>query len=543
MSDYKPLDGTADVLPVGLQPTPFGEVWQALQQVAASVWDVDPSVYRAGMAWLWYAVNHPDDLASDSLRALLVAVLISEQAPLVKDWQTNAELVEYLRVWRTYSPTYAKLEAIFATFGARVEVRPISDAESQGVVPVTDRRLAFYLRVEEFDAERPLTLDDVYQIAVRATPLGSRPVPYFALVGSSDVFAGPASAGLVRALWASESAEPVTPPTPAYTEITLYMASGTKYTQGGVTSAFTTGVTSTYCYKLYTDEECTIEWDGYDYSNNYVVGGYRISDGEWVEYIDSVAEMPSESSPTKIGYKIGYILMDFSRLWLCTNYNTSGYVGVNVTKIVVRIYPKEQQYYSLYGGASGSVYNNVTISNGGSRYLYGIPNKSSNSLIVPWDGSDASLPTITLQAVLGSAGNLVSGLSLLTDLSSFIIQNFSGASREFRAVVFTLSKPTIISYTNTTNTVVTVNRSTPATLYDDDGNMIPYNANYNYITLGAFSTSGRFYGTFGAAVTDSWAIVQKLKLTANGSGNLQVEFVGSQTLSINKIWYIKTPIS
>ena len=210
MSEFKPLDGSADVLPVGLQPTPFGEVWQALQQVAASVWNADPSVYRAGMAWLWYAVNHPDDLASDSLRALLVAALISEQAPMVKDWQTNAELVEYLRIWRTYSPTYAKLEAIFATFGARVEVRPISDAESQGVVPVADRRLAFYLRVEEFDAARPLTLDEVYQIAVRATPLGSRPVPYYALVGSSDVFAGPASAGMARVLWASEPA--VSPP-------------------------------------------------------------------------------------------------------------------------------------------------------------------------------------------------------------------------------------------------------------------------------------------------------------------------------------------
>lgn len=208
MSEFKPLDGSADVLPVGLQSTPFGEVWQALQSVAADVWDVDPSVYRAGMAWLWYAVNHPDDLASDSLRALLVAALISEQAPMVKDWQTNAELVEYLRIWRTYSPTYAKLEAIFATFGARVEVRPISDAESQGVVPVADRRLAFYLRVENFDAARPLTLDEVYQIAVRATPLGSRPVPYYALISRTDTRVGPASAGVVRALWASEPAEP-----------------------------------------------------------------------------------------------------------------------------------------------------------------------------------------------------------------------------------------------------------------------------------------------------------------------------------------------
>lgn len=206
MTEHRILDAAADVLPVGLQPTPFGEVWQALQQVAASVWDVDPSVYRAGIAWLWYALRNPAALDADGLRPLLVAALISEQAPLVKDTQTVAELAEYLRLWRGYTPTYPKLEALYSVFAARVEVRPISDAESQGVLPVADRRLAFYLRVEDFDAARPLTLEEVYQIAVRATPLGSRPVPYFALVGSSDVFAGPASAGLVRALWASEPA-------------------------------------------------------------------------------------------------------------------------------------------------------------------------------------------------------------------------------------------------------------------------------------------------------------------------------------------------
>ena len=206
MTEHKLLDAAADVLPVGLQPTPFGEVWQALQQVAAQVWDVDPSVYRAGIAWMWYALRNPSALGADGLRPLLMAALISEQAPLVKDTQTASELAEYLRLWRDYTPTYPKLEALYSVFAARVEVRPISDAESQSVVPVADRRLAFYLRVEEFDAARPLTLDEVYQIAVRATPLGARPVPYFALIGSSDVFAAPASAGLVRALWASEHA-------------------------------------------------------------------------------------------------------------------------------------------------------------------------------------------------------------------------------------------------------------------------------------------------------------------------------------------------
>ena len=98
MTEHKRLDAAADVLPVGLQPTPFGDVWQALQQVAAQVWGVDPSVYRAGIAWLWYALRNPEALASDGLRPLLVAALISEQAPLVKDTQTVAELAEYLRL-------------------------------------------------------------------------------------------------------------------------------------------------------------------------------------------------------------------------------------------------------------------------------------------------------------------------------------------------------------------------------------------------------------------------------------------------------------
>ena len=765
MTEHKFLDASADVLPVGLQPTPFGEVWQALQQVAAQVWDVDPSVYRAGIAWMWYALRNPSALDADGLRPLLVSALISEQAPMVKDWQTNAELVEYLRVWRTYSPTYAKLEAIFATFGARVEVRPISDAESQSVVPVADRRLAFYLRVEDFDAARPLTLDEVYQIAVRATPLGSRPVPYFALVGSSDVFAGSASAGLVRALWASEPAvappmsfvvvdsatgaivhgfnqelttyelpsvilnsedgyetyelPSVSLPTPSvvigvpisglvqafwftddgrdetndktftvvgnplfdedgsvarnelydgavplsfmqhdgnmfeadsdsdivrylpvtdrlvlsipgdsttrgksawsvqvaklfvlsyantqlpdvqielpinevgtygtvitlptidgeyesggktwkpsawdigafgssytlnadtvahlvftevvqYTEITLYYSTDYKYFQGDVTSGFTGNVSSGYCYQLYTDEQCTIPWTGYDYSNDYEVGWYN--NGVWEPLISKVEDMPSIPWGEA---KRGFILMDTGCMWHCLNVTNSSACNTRMQE-VIRIYQKGQQYYSLYGGASRSVYNNVTISNGGYLDLYGIPNKGSNALTVPWGGSDTLLPTRTLQAVLGSAGNSVSGLSLYNGSNSFRVQNLSGASREFRTVVFTLSKPTIISYTNTTNTVVTVNSSTPATLYDNSGNTIQYDARCSYIVLGAFGVSGRFYGTFGAAVTDRWAAIQNLKLTANGIGNLQVELVGSETLSINKIWYIKTPAS
>lgn len=180
------LDTSADTLPAGLHGTPFDAVYQALRSVAASVWAVDPSVYRAGIAWGWYLLHNPGAL--DDLREMVVAALISAQAPMVKDTQTTAELVEYLRIWRSYTPTFERLQAIYATFGVTVDIQPISDEESQSVLPVSDRRLAFYIRVVSMDWSRPLTLVEISEIAARATPLGSRPYPYYALVGDpSDV--------------------------------------------------------------------------------------------------------------------------------------------------------------------------------------------------------------------------------------------------------------------------------------------------------------------------------------------------------------------
>ena len=525
MSDYRPLDATADVLPVGLQLTPFGEVWQALQQVAAGVWDVDPSVYRAGMAWLWYAVNHPDDLASDSLRALLVAALISEQAPMVKDWQTNAELVEYLRVWRAYSPTYAKLEAIFAAFGARVEVRPISDAESQSVVPVADRRLAFYLRVEEFDAARPLTLDEVYQIAVRATPLGARPVPYFALVGSSDVFAAPASAGLVRALWASEPAEPYTPPTPPYTEITLYMVNGNKRAQNGVTSAFTGNVNSTYCYQLYTDAECTTPWNAYDYSNNYelVYNGVVIG-------LQKVSDLPSTTVTS--GASLAYILMDTGSLWLASNMTGSGYQQIVFTTIALRIYPKAQQHYVRYM-AYNNAYNNTTVTTA-TKGTYPAPTNGTSSNYSGWF---STFPKATITRLLMSAGNEAQSLSgdeLYTSSDyRFYFRQASAASRTFRAIEYTLDRPTLHAWLNPNHTNVSTLSVQLYDLYDDNGNKLMFDGDFSvvYVPIGLFVSSGANCSSnqltlerakFGRRSTGEWCIIQNYT-----------------TVSIARVWYVK----
>lgn len=199
------LDAYADVLPYGLHPTPFGEVWRALQAVASTVWDVDPAVYRAGIAWGWYAQHNPDAL--NAQRDLVIAALISEQAPLIKADQTTEELVEYLRQWREYRPTYDRLEALYRLFAADVEILPVS---TPGGPPAGDTRLAFYVRIYGVDFSRLLTLEEAYTIAIRATPLGSCPIVYYEFDEQLSVDTQPLKAGIASINYKNDAiCEPV----------------------------------------------------------------------------------------------------------------------------------------------------------------------------------------------------------------------------------------------------------------------------------------------------------------------------------------------
>lgn len=191
------LDDHADTFPVGLHGTPFEQVYVAVRSIAAQVWATDPEIYRAGMAWGWYATHKPDALVA--FRDVVVSALISAQAPMIKATQTNAELVEYLRQWRGYRPTFPQLQSLYSLFGAVVDVQPISDPESQAVLPVDNTRLAFYLRIESVDPERPLSLSDAITIAERATPMGSRPYAYYVQESRVSVPVALAPAGVT--LW------------------------------------------------------------------------------------------------------------------------------------------------------------------------------------------------------------------------------------------------------------------------------------------------------------------------------------------------------
>ena len=187
------LNAQADsVLPPGLAGTPFDDVFKAIQRVAAEAFDVEPRAWRAAVAWGWYLLSYVEILSgSDAAIAFLPAVLVSEDAPLVKDDQTAEDLALLLSLWREYTPTFERLEGLYTAFAAAVDVRPVTDDESRGIVPIPeDAKNAFYVVIKDVDWSRPLLLSEADTIARRATPLGALPVVYYGFEQPFGVFAG-----------------------------------------------------------------------------------------------------------------------------------------------------------------------------------------------------------------------------------------------------------------------------------------------------------------------------------------------------------------
>lgn len=171
---------TDSIFPPGLAGTPFFDVFCALQKVAAGAFDVAPASWRAVCAWGYYLGFNVAYLAEvPEASAFLRCALVSELAPLVKDTQTPSELAALLLAWRGYTPTFERLEGLYTPFAARADVRPIHDEESQAILPVSETERAFYVKVTDVDWGRPLTLSEAETIAVRATPMGSRPFVYY----------------------------------------------------------------------------------------------------------------------------------------------------------------------------------------------------------------------------------------------------------------------------------------------------------------------------------------------------------------------------
>jgi hypothetical protein len=97
-----------------------------------------------------------------------------------------------------------------------VDVRPITDAEGQAILPHPVERGAFYVIARAIEWGRGLTPEELAIVADRATPLGGKPVVVYALTDNRlDVATHARTAGASQVVWSDEPAEEYVPPEPS----------------------------------------------------------------------------------------------------------------------------------------------------------------------------------------------------------------------------------------------------------------------------------------------------------------------------------------
>lgn len=327
MSDDVLLTRDCDtILPYGLKMTPFDAVFRALQSVAGDVWDVDPSVYRAAIAWAYYLTHNREPLIRlrDGL-AVLSAIAVSEAVPIVAGYMDAAQLVELLAQWHEYRPSQAALERLYGAYGMAVDVRPITDAEGQAILPHPVERGAFYVIARAIEWGRGLTPDELALVADRATPLGGKPVVVYALTDNRlDVAIHARTAGVSQVVWSDDPAEEYVPPAPPAQPVPIYIQSGNLYYQSSVKND--TSKSDSRCYAIYADEArqtpYVFDWGKRNVFGNVVNGEFKPA------AVQTQAQLPSTT-----GANTGYALCvnkrsspsTDGRLWLAWNSYQDGY--------------------------------------------------------------------------------------------------------------------------------------------------------------------------------------------------------------------------
>ena len=318
-----------------------------------------------------------------------------------------------------------------------------------------------------------------------------------------------------------------------YQEIMLYLQSGTKQAQKQVTSGFTGNVNATYCYQLYIDEQLTTPWTGYDYSNDYELGGY--SDGVWIPWtMTSVSSLPSTYTSDSTRWKMALILMDNGFLWVASNVSGSSYMLYSSGSITVRIYPKGQQVFALYSNSS-SVYDNTTINFNGFSGLFLKPGLSGALYPGNW-------PSKSLIRVLGSAGNVVSegynDFNFATANGMLRLGNFYGSAvaKSVRCALLTFSEPVYYAELGGETYLFSGANRSHCRLYEKYPEKLNFEAGYSYKVIIPIALNGSATGGVQSAIdaiyfepyssTDQQAVI---RTTSSGAFYLKA------------VWYIKTP--
>lgn len=346
-----------------------------------------------------------------------------------------------------------------------------------------------------------------------------------------ELYIYPLNAGIPAQNWDNDAlCEPVTPPTPEYTEITLYLPSGTKQAQKQVTSGFTGNVSATYCYQLYTDEQLTTPWTGYDYSNIYEFGAWI--NGVWVPTaIQKVSDLPDTYTSDSTQWKMACILMDNGFLWLASNVSGSGYMAYPSGFIRVHIYPKGETVFAMYPVKTSSmgIYDNKSISTGGQnmQWVRGTSGSTSGGVNFPImlvngvykSGAIFDQSFVSRATVWSSGGN------------SSTIRASSTSSFSCNAITFTFEQPIYKAWFKSDHTnLAHISAGTNRNLFDENGNNLMFEDDCTYTPCLVFNANGEGNGN---------QYVNAFQSIVNNSSYLAYKFTNGVLQNVAYVLYTK----
>lgn len=207
---------------------------------------------------------------------------------------------------------------------------------------------------------------------------------------------------------------------PIISELTLYTTNETHYWQFGVTNATQT-VDSRYVYDLYTDNTCTTLFNGYDVTKLYL-NGYIINNVWKKSNIQSILDMPSETTSSVFDAVSATILQTNSKVWFVSNYDSTTTDGSNQHVLVFKVCSSNEADVITVYNSNNEEFSAFKYVKDGTDYYYvldGVQNEWTEDLSSIGYSLIKTLPTVSMSGEFGE-NNMLACASGQNPRGSFV---------------------------------------------------------------------------------------------------------------------------
>lgn len=207
---------------------------------------------------------------------------------------------------------------------------------------------------------------------------------------------------------------------PIISELTLYTTNETHSWQFGVTNATQT-VDSRYVYDLYTDDTCTTLFNGYDATKLYLKG-YIINNVWKKSNIQSILDMPSETTSSVVDAVSATILQTNSKVWFVSNYDSTTTDGSYQHVLVFKVCSSNEAEVITVYNSNNEEFSAFKYVKDGTDYYYvldGVQNEWTEDLSSIGYSLIKTLPTVSMSGEFGE-NNMLACASGQNPRGSFV---------------------------------------------------------------------------------------------------------------------------